>query len=94
VLIREHIDEQESQRLEQWVDLARRSEIPVEGKMLHGTPFLQTIREVLRNGHDLVMITAEGRGGLKERICQHRHAHDAQVSVSGVGCQTWSAGAV
>ncbi len=68
VLIREHIDEQESQRLEQWVAFARRSEISVEGKMLHGTPFLEIIREVLRNGHDLVMITAEGHGGLKEKL--------------------------
>jgi hypothetical protein len=34
--------------------------------VLHGTSFLQIIREVLRNEHDLVMITAEGRGGLKE----------------------------
>ena len=36
--------------------------------MLYGTPFLEIIREVLRNEHDLVMTTAEGRGGLKERL--------------------------
>ena len=33
-------------------------------KVLVGDPFLEVTREVLRNGHDLVMMTAEGRGGL------------------------------
>ena len=68
VVIREHIVEEESQRLEQWVDFIRQSGVPVGGKMLYGTPFLEIIREVLRNEHDLVMTTAEGRGGLKERL--------------------------
>jgi nucleotide-binding universal stress UspA family protein len=68
VVIREHIVEEESQRLEQWVDFVERSGVPITGKMLYGTPFLEIIREVLRNEHDLVMTTAEGRGGLKERL--------------------------
>ena len=68
VVIREHIVEEESQRLDKWVDFVQRSGVPVYGKMLYGTPFLEIIREVLRNDHDLVMITAEGRGGLRERL--------------------------
>jgi nucleotide-binding universal stress UspA family protein len=68
VVIREHVNEEESQLPQKWVDLVRQSEVPVGGKMLCGTPFLEIIREVLRNEHDLVMITAEGRGGLKERL--------------------------
>jgi nucleotide-binding universal stress UspA family protein len=68
VVIQEQIVEEESQRLQQWLDFIRESGVPVDGKMLHGTPFLQIIREVLRNEHDLVMITAEGRGGLKEKL--------------------------
>ena len=68
VVIQENIVKGESQRLEQWVDLVRRSGVPVGGKMLYGTPFLEIIREVLRNKHDLVMTTAEGRGGLKEKL--------------------------
>jgi universal stress protein E len=68
VVIREHIVEEESRRLEQWVDFIQQSGVPVGGKMLYGTPFLEIIREVLRNEHDLVMTTAEGRGGLKERL--------------------------
>jgi len=36
--------------------------------VLHGTPFLEIIREVIRKKHDLVILTAEGRGGAKERL--------------------------
>ncbi|HSR34067.1 MAG TPA: universal stress protein [Anaerolineae bacterium] len=68
VVIREHIVEEESQRLNQWVDYIRRSGVPVTGKMLCGTPFLEIIREVLRHEHDLVMTATEGRGGLRERL--------------------------
>ena len=68
VVIRERIVEEESQRLEQWVDFVRRSGVQVSGKMLYGMPFVEIIREVLRNEHDLVMTTAEGRIGLKERL--------------------------
>jgi nucleotide-binding universal stress UspA family protein len=68
VVIRERIVEDENQRLEQWVDFVRRSGVQVSGKMLYGMPFLAIIREVLRNEHDLVMTTAEGRVGLKEKL--------------------------
>jgi universal stress protein E len=68
VVIRERIVEEESQRLERWVGFIRRSGIPVGGKMLYGTPFLEIVREVLRNEHDLVMTAAEGRAGLKEKL--------------------------
>ena len=36
--------------------------------MLRGTPFLEIIREVLRNRHDVVMITAEDDGSLKRML--------------------------
>jgi nucleotide-binding universal stress UspA family protein len=68
LVIQEQIVEEESQHLQQWLDLIRESGVPADGKMLYGVPFLQIIREVLRNDHDLVMITAEGRGGLKEKL--------------------------
>jgi universal stress protein E len=67
-VIREHIVEGESQRLEQWVDFIQQSGVPAGGKLLYGTPFLEIIREVLRNEYDLVMTTAEGRGDLKEML--------------------------
>ena len=68
VVIRERIVEEESQRLEQWVDFVRQSGVQVSGKMLIGMPFVEIIREVLRNELDLVMTTAEGRIGLKEKL--------------------------
>ncbi len=68
VVIGERIVEEENQRLEQWVDFVRQKGIPVSGKMLYGKPFLQIIREVLRNEHDLVMKAAVGRGGLMEML--------------------------
>ncbi len=68
VVIRERIVEEESQRLEQWLDFIRRRGVPADGKMLYGTAFLEIIREVLRNGHDLVMTAAEGRAAVKDRL--------------------------
>ncbi len=42
--------------------------IRVSVAVLSGTPFLELIRQVLRRKHDLVILTAEGKGGLKERL--------------------------
>ena len=39
--------------------------VQVTAKVLLGTPVIEIIREVLRNKHDLVMIAAEGKEGLK-----------------------------
>lgn len=54
--------------LEELAHSIRAEGIQVSTKVLVGTPFLEIIREVLRSQHDLVMMTAEGRGGLKERL--------------------------
>jgi universal stress protein E len=40
--------------------------VQVTAKVLVGTPFLEVIREVLKNKHDLVMKTVRGEGRLKE----------------------------
>ena len=37
-------------------------------QVVSGTPFLEILRQVLRGGHDLVILTAEGKGGVKERL--------------------------
>ena len=68
VLVRERVVDEESRRLERWVDVVRQSSLQADGKILYGTSFLQIIREVLRNGHDLVMTTAQGGSNLKERF--------------------------
>lgn len=49
--------------------------IPVSAAVLSGTPFLELIRQVLRRKHDLVILTAEGRGGLNERILGSTSLH-------------------
>ena len=40
--------------------------VKVSAKVLVGTPFLEIVREVLRNKHDLVMKTARGEGRLRK----------------------------
>lgn len=57
-----------NQYLEQYVMPIREEGIKVTTKVLSGAPFLDIIREVLRNEHDLVMITAEGKAGLREML--------------------------
>ncbi|MCM2372856.1 universal stress protein [Aporhodopirellula aestuarii] len=42
--------------------------VRVSAKVVIGTPFLEIIRDVILTKHDLVIMTAEGMGGLKERL--------------------------
>ncbi len=54
------------ERLEQFVEPVRQKELRLDIKVRIGTPFVEIIRRVLDDGHDLVMTSAEGgRGGLK-----------------------------
>ena len=46
----------------------RRQGVAVSSEVVIGTPFIEVIRRVLRDKHDLVIVAAEGRGGLKERL--------------------------
>jgi nucleotide-binding universal stress UspA family protein len=66
--IREQIIEAEVNHLDQIVSSIQQAGVQASSKVLYGTPFLEIIREVLRNGHDLVMIAAEGRGSLREML--------------------------
>lgn len=54
------------QRLEELV-APWRKKMEIQTKVLIGIPFLEIIREILRNGHDLVIKTAES-GGLLDRV--------------------------
>ena len=42
--------------------------IPIQSEILVGTPFLCVVREVMKKGHDLVMMAAEGKLGLKDQL--------------------------
>jgi nucleotide-binding universal stress UspA family protein len=68
VVIQEQIDEAEDHHLDRIVTSIRLFGIQASSKVLHGTPFIEIIREVLRNEYDLVMITAESRSRLKEML--------------------------
>jgi len=57
--------QESSKRLESLITPLQSEGLRVKTKVLFGTPFLEIIREVLRNGHDLVMKTAEGKSELK-----------------------------
>ena len=66
--IQEKITEANGIYLENIIASIRQAEVQVSGKVLYGTPFLEIIREVLRKEHDLVMIAAGSRSGLKEML--------------------------
>jgi nucleotide-binding universal stress UspA family protein len=54
------------EQLSQCLESIRRQGVEAETNVLVGDPFLEVTREVLRHGHDLVMMTAEGKCGVKE----------------------------
>jgi nucleotide-binding universal stress UspA family protein len=55
-------------RLEQLVAPLKQDGLRVSTAVFVGTPFLGIIRDVIRHRRDLVIITAEGKGGLGERL--------------------------
>lgn len=68
MVIQEKISETANVYLEKIIESIQKSGVQASGKVLDGTPFLEIIREVLRNGHDLVMIAAEGEGGFRQML--------------------------
>ena len=66
--VQEHIIQEENHDLEQIVASIRQAGVQVSSKVLSGSPFVEIIREVLRGGYDLVMISAESQRGLKEAL--------------------------
>jgi universal stress protein E len=56
------------ERLEPLVAPLQEKGPPMEMEVLYGEPFIEVIRAVLRRRHDLVLMTAEGRNGLKQSL--------------------------
>ncbi len=56
------------EKLNDLVTPMRRQGVDARAQVVTGIPFLEIIRKVLRDKHDLVMLAAEGKGGLKERL--------------------------
>ncbi|MBE9567075.1 MAG: universal stress protein [Proteobacteria bacterium] len=42
--------------------------VDAESLVITGTPFMEVIRQVLREKHDLVILASEGKGGIRERL--------------------------
>ncbi len=55
-------------RLQHFVEPLKADGVRASKKVLVGTPFLEIIREVRANERDLVMMSADGKGGLSRRI--------------------------
>lgn len=49
-------------------DDLRAAGIEIDSTVAVGRPFIEVVRKVLRDGHDLVIQAAEGRVGLRERL--------------------------
>lgn len=73
--IQERIKQEEQQNLQQFIAGFQHAGIQVNSKTIVGVPFIEIIREVLRNHHDLVMITAEGKSNLKEALFGNTTMH-------------------
>ena len=56
------------QKMDVLVSAMVKKGIKAKAKVVSGTPFLEIIRQVLRAKHDLVIIAAEGKGRLTERL--------------------------
>ena len=73
--IKEYIKQVEQRNLKQFVSGFQRAGIQINSKTIFGTPFIKIIQEVLRSRYDLVMITAEGREGVKEALFGNTTKH-------------------
>jgi universal stress protein E len=64
-----------TERLDRLIAPIRKDGVEVTSKVLRGTPFLEIIREVLRNNHDLVMLSPRRKVKLKEILFGSRIMH-------------------
>ena len=62
------LSEERSEMLDQQARHIAADGVEVATRVVTGMPFLEIIRQVLREQHDLVIVTAEGKGGIKERV--------------------------
>ena len=56
----------QNERLEQYIAPLLEAGLKVKSKVLIGKEFIEIIREVLRNNHDLVIKVARGKGGVRD----------------------------
>ncbi|MBC8373860.1 MAG: universal stress protein [Planctomycetes bacterium] len=66
--VRKHAVRELQEHLDEVMAPVRAQGIETAARVLVGTPFIEIIREVLRQKHDLVMMMAEGKSGLRDRL--------------------------
>jgi nucleotide-binding universal stress UspA family protein len=66
--IERRVIKERREHIERLIAPFREEGLRVNVNILTGTSFLKIIQEVLRKKHDLVFMTAEGKGGLKSRL--------------------------
>ena len=62
-------------QMKEFIAPVKKTGVRISSKVAVGTPFLEIVREVIVEQHDLVMMTAEGKGGLKERFFGNTSLH-------------------
>ena len=73
--LQEMVIEERREQLEHLISSIKHEDLQVTAKVLFGTAFLEIIREVLRNKHDLVMMNATGKGRLNETLFGSTEMH-------------------
>ncbi len=61
ITINEILEQQLNQRLAEVINQRQTQKSKISSKVLYGTPFLEIIREILRDKHDLVIVGTEGK---------------------------------
>ena len=59
---------EQREQLRKFIPPFRGQRIRIETDVLVGNPYQEVIREVVRNNRDLVIMTAEGKTGLTQRL--------------------------
>lgn len=73
--VRKLVEHEEKARLKRVVDAARSHGVRATSRLLFGEPFLEIIRDVIDHNRDLVIMTAEGKRGLKQRLFGSMSTH-------------------
>ena len=63
------------QKLDRLLARSWKENADFSAKVLGGSPFIEVIKEVLRQGHDLVMMAAEGQGGVEDALFGSTSTH-------------------
>jgi universal stress protein E len=64
-----------NQKLDRLIARVSKENVSFSAKVLGGSPFIEVIKEVLRQGHDLVMMAAEGEGGVNDVLFGSTSTH-------------------